>query len=129
MNQRFKHMKYGILVIAIVMSGQVFGQQARISAQSFLELSQSMAPAQEIAATSTNVASVTISQNTNSTQGVYEIETPTVSSGVVESTCDVVVQEELVAGRITIGDGFMDTKINFGVEKIKSWFSGLFSKK
>ena len=111
------------------MSGQVFGQQARISAQSFLELSQSMAPAQEIAATSTNVASVTISQNTNSTQGVYEIETPTVSSGVVESSCDVVVQEELVAGRITIGDGFMDTKINFGVEKIKSWFSGLFSKK
>lgn len=111
------------------MSAQVFGQSARISAQSFLGLSQSMAPTQELATTNTNVASLTINQNTNATQGVYEIETPAVSSGVVESTCDVVVQEELVAGRITIGDGFMDTKINFGVEKIKSWFSGLFSKK
>ncbi|MFZ1633266.1 MAG: hypothetical protein WAT43_05275 [Chitinophagales bacterium] len=122
-------MKYGIIIIALVVSAQVYGQQARMSAQTFAAFTQTLVTEQN---TSTSGSFITTTlPATGSTVGSTTdgyTGTPA-TTGVVESTSNVVVQEELVAGRIASGEGLLDDKFDTSFNKIKEWISHFFDKK
>ncbi len=122
-------MKYGIVIIALVVSAQVYGQQARMSAQTFAAFTQTLVTEQNTAASGSLITTTlpatgsTVGSTTDGYTG-----TPA-STGVVESTCSVVVQEELVAGRVASGENLFNDKFDTSFNKIKEWIFHFFDKK
>jgi len=110
-------MKYGIFIIVLVVSSQLYSQSARMSAGAFQAYNQYAISSQSsVAYNSGDAVTTTFPSAENSS-----LLMPKVRSSAPETTCDVVVQEELVAGRM-VGSGDNANGFNAIIIKIKNLF-------
>lgn len=117
-------MKYGILIVAVVVSSQLYGQAARMSASTFEAYNSYTINAQSLAPATINITATSVLPSSESAS----LLVPSVRINANEGACDIVVQEELVAGRIIDSDA--DTQhFELFMAKVKNLFALLKSDK
>ncbi len=122
-------MKYGIFVIVLFFAGQAYGQQTRMDVRSLQHLAQSFSNQQSIQpADQPTISNLGINYGMETTQSDVGTDIPSITSGSTENSCDVVVQEELVAGRMGSNENKITT-LSLNLDKIKGWLVALFHKK
>ncbi len=110
-------MKYGILIFVFVVSAQLYGQSARMGAGAFQAYNQYVISSHASVASTSDISITTTLPSTEPASFLV----PAVKGVVPESSCDVVVQEELVAGRM-IESGGNNNGINNIINTIKQLF-------
>ncbi|HRF78403.1 MAG TPA: hypothetical protein PLJ00_00355 [Chitinophagales bacterium] len=122
-------MKYGIFVIVLFFAGQAYGQQTRMDVRSLQHLAQSFSNQQSIQpADQPTISNLGINYGMVTTQSDVGTDIPSITSGSTDNSCDVVVQEELVAGRMGSNENKITT-LSLNLDKIKGWLVALFHKK
>mgnify|MGYP003403370083 FL=1 len=122
-------MKYGIFVIVLIVAGQAYGQQTKMDVRSLFQLAQSFSSQQSLQpADQPAISTSGINYSVETSQPDAGTDIPTITSGALDNSCDVVVQEELVAGRIGSNENKI-TGFSANFDKIKCWLASLFHKK
>lgn len=122
-------MKYGIFVIVLIVAGQAYGQQTKMDVRSLFQLTQSFSSQQSMQpAEQPAISTSGINYGVETTQPDAGTTIPAITSGSMDNSCDVVVQEELVAGRIGSNENKI-TGLSANFDKIKGWLASLFHKK
>lgn len=122
-------MKYGIFVIVLIAAGQAFGQQTKIDVRSWNHVAQSFSTQQSIQpADQPTISTSGIIYGVETSQADAGTEIPAITTGSMDNSCDVVVQEELVAGRLGSNENKI-TGLSVNFDKIKGWLASLFHKK